>query len=248
MQLIDTHCHIHSADYPEGNVAYDRALEAGVTKLICVGTSVVDSRSAIDFADSRQGAFASIGVHPHDTKKGVMQLLELPRSEKVVAIGEVGLDYYYNHSEPTIQQKALEVQLQLAIDRNLPVIFHVRDAFEDFWPIFDNFPRLKGVVHSFTDTWQNAEKALARGLFIGVNGISTFTKNEDQKQMYRRLPLESILLETDAPYLTPVPYRGKVNEPAFVRNVVEHLSTERSTSVEDIATITTHNATHLFHI
>ena len=248
MQLFDTHCHIHSADYLDGEAAYKRAVDHGVVHMLCVGTGVEDSKRAIAFADTHEGVFTAIGVHPHDTKEGVEQLQTLPHSEKIVAVGEIGLDYYYGHSQPEVQKQALEWQLQLARDRDLPVIFHVREAFDDFWPIFDNFSGIRGVLHSFTDTQENVEKGLTRGLFIGVNGISTFTKVIAQRDMYRQLPLEKILLETDAPYLTPLPYRGKVNEPAYVRMVAEHISTERSTSVEEIATITSHNATHLFQI
>ena len=246
--LIDTHCHIHSSDYVDGEDAYRRALESGVGKMICVGTTVEDSQKAISFAEAHENVFAAIGVHPHDTKHGVSNLTDIDISSKVVAVGEIGLDYYYGHSEPQVQQQAFEWQLQFALDRKLPVIFHVREAFDDFWPILDNFSGVKGVLHSFTDTRDNAEKGMTRGLFIGVNGISTFTKVEEQKELYRTLPLEHIILETDAPYLTPVPYRGKVNEPAYVGMVAKHLSAERSTSVEDITTTTTHNATHLFHI
>jgi TatD DNase family protein len=129
----------------------------------------------------------------------------------------------------------------------LPVIFHVREAFDDFWPIFDNYEgKIRGVLHSFTDSQANMEAAIERGLYIGVNGISTFTKDEAQKEMFASIPLDKLLLETDAPFLTPTPFRGKVNEPAFVRQVAEHHAKIRGLSLDEIATATTANAHALF--
>jgi len=167
-------------------------------------------------------------------------------SDKLVAIGEIGLDYFYMHSPRLVQIKALEQQLDLALKHNLPIIFHVREAFEDFWAIFDNFHGLRGELHSFTDSQIHMEEGLKRGLYIGANGISTFTKDEKQRAMFAAIPATKLLLETDAPFLTPVPFRGRVNEPAFVRNVAEHHAKIRGLSLEDIATITTANATALF--
>ncbi|MBI3494520.1 TatD family hydrolase [Candidatus Saccharibacteria bacterium] len=249
MQLIDTHCHIHSADYKlEAEEVYSRAIEAGVTKMICVGTDVGDSKLAVDFANNHKEAFASVGVHPHEAKHGIDGLKELASQSKVVAVGEIGLDYFYEHSDRKTQMDVFEQQLQIAADSNLPVIFHVREAFDDFWPIVEKFPNIKGVLHSFTDSQENAEKAIEKGFLIGINGIATFTKDEAQKAVYASLPIERIILETDSPYLTPVPYRGKLNEPVFVREVARYLSTVRSTSVDELALQTTRNATNLFHI
>ncbi len=249
MQLIDTHCHIHSADYKlDSEQVYQNALQSGVEKLICVGTDVADSKLATEFAGGHDGIFASVGVHPHESKHGIDGLKELVSSNKVVAIGEIGLDYFYGHSDRQAQMNVFEQQLQIAQDNDLPVIFHVREAFDDFWPIVDKFPGLRGVLHSFTDTQQNADRAIEHGFYIGINGIATFTKDEVQKELYENLPLDKIILETDAPYLTPVPYRGKLNEPVFVREVARYLSTVRSTSVDELALQTTHNATNLFQI
>lgn len=249
MQLIDTHCHIHSSDYKlDPEKVYQNAIDAGVSKLICVGTNVADSKLAIQFAAGHKAVFASVGVHPHEAKHGVDGLKDLVNQDRVVAIGEIGLDYFYNHSDRQAQIDIFEAQLQMANDANLPVIFHVRDAFDDFWPIIDKFPGIKGVLHSFTDSQENADKAIERGFYIGVNGIATFTKDEVQQQMYTNLPLDKIVLETDSPYLTPVPHRGKLNEPVFVREVARYLSTVRSTSVDELALQTTRNATNLFLI
>lgn len=243
--LIDTHCHIHEPNYPlDIGDTLARARHAGVNQLICVGTSQQSSREAVAFAAQHEHIFASIGVHPHETKDGWEEIIGL--APDAIAVGEIGLDYFYTHSPRDIQIKALEAQIQLALDHDLPIIFHVREAFDDFWPIFDNFQGIRGELHSFTDTQLNLDEGLKRGLYIGVNGISTFTKDAVQKEMFATIPLEKLLLETDAPFLTPMPFRGKVNEPAFVRNVAEHQGVIRELPFDAIAAATTANARALF--
>lgn len=244
--LIDTHCHIHEADYSlDIGEVLKRAQDADVQKMICVGTSEESSKRAVEFAEQHENIFAAIGVHPHDAKDGWEEITTYV-VKKPVAVGEVGLDYYYNHSPRNVQIKALESQIDLALRHNLPIIFHVRDAFDDFWSIFDNFNGIRGELHSFTDTTQHLEQALKRNLYIGINGISTFTKDEAQKAMFASIPLDRLLLETDAPFLTPVPFRGRVNEPGFVKAVAEHQALVRGLSLEQIATTTSANAAALY--
>ncbi len=253
--FIDTHCHIHESDYPiDSQEALVRARAVGVGKLLCVGTNEQSSRDAVAFAGTHDNVYAAIGVHPHDTKDEY-DILPLFGSPKLVAVGEIGLDYFYTHSPREVQITALEAQIQMALDHDLPIIFHVREAssaerresvWSDFWPIFDNFQGIRGELHSFTDTQANLEQGLQRGLYIGVNGISTFTKDEAQKTMFTSIPLDKLLLETDAPFLTPVPVRGIVNEPAFVTHVAHHQAAIRKMSIDDIAQATTTNATVLF--
>jgi len=247
--LIDTHCHIHeSYELPLDEVLL-RASEAGVDEYICVGTSEESSRLAIAFAEEHPEAYAAIGVHPHDTKDGYSAINNLMgTSSKIVAVGEVGLDYFYTHSPREVQMEALEAQIQVALAHNLPMIFHVREAFDDFWPIFDKYPGIRGELHSFTDSSENLQKALERGLYIGVNGISTFTKDEVQKKTFDSIPLDRLLLETDAPFLTPAPLRGKVNEPAYVKLVAEYHADRRGISLEEISDATTANARTLFQL
>lgn len=247
--LVDTHCHIHEPSYSlDSNEVLQRAHAGGVEKVICVGTNELSSHQAIEFAAERDGVFASIGVHPHDTKDGWGEIAKIEPTKKLVAIGEIGLDYFYTHSPREIQVKALEEQLDIATKHNLPVIFHVREAFDDFWPIFDNFHGLRGVLHSYTDSKANMENGLKRGLYFGVNGISTFTKDSAQQQMFAHIPLERILLETDAPFLTPAPFRGTINEPVYIRRIAEYHAEGRGLSLEKIAAATTANATALFAI
>ena len=267
LTLIDTHCHIHESDYPLPiDDVLKRASEAGVTKMLVVGTSEKSSEDAVQFASKHPDTFATIGVHPHDTKDGWEKIRDLvAKSEslvevdkrstnnhipiannKIVAVGEIGLDYFYDHSPRDVQIKALESQIQTAVDNNLPIVFHVREAFDDFWPIFDKFHGLKGVLHSFTDSQENLEKAFERGLFVGVNGISTFTKSSEQQKMYANIPIERMLLETDAPFLAPASYRGSTNEPAYVVEVARHHAELRGIDVDELARVTTRNAERLF--
>jgi TatD DNase family protein len=195
-----------------------------------------------------------VGIHPHDganfvhapgSKEEFTTLID-PSNKKLVAIGECGLDYYYEHSSREDQIGLLEFQLQLAVEHDMPVIFHVRDAFDDFWPIFDNFKGLRGVVHSFSSTPQVLHEVLKRELHVGLNGIMTFTKDPLQLEAAKIVPRGKLLLETDAPYLTPKPFRGKVCKPEHTRLVAIFLSELRGESLEVIAQATTSNAQKLF--
>ena len=253
--LIDSHCHIHSLDYPLNNDdVIKHAHHHDVMKMICIGTSVSDSLQAINFAKLRDGVFASVGLHPCNCLEGIGGLENVisDNLKDIVAIGEIGLDYHYGKQDRDCQIDILKKQIDLAIKYNLPIIFHVRESFDDFWPIineyFEKGVKLRGVLHSFTDTPENADKAIEMGFYIGVNGFSTFIKNDVQKNMFINLPLENILLETDAPYLTPTPFRGKVNEPAFVRCIASYHAQVRHLPVEHVEDITSKNACDLFNL
>ena len=269
MELVDTHCHIHEAiGAGEGSDAYvqnkwaeagiarpepliEEATAAGVTHLLLVGCTLRDSELAIALATQQPKCWASIGIHPHEAKDHLSEatqraFAELTKNPKVKAVGECGLDYYYNHSSKADQVALLEFQLQLAQDNQLPVVFHVRDAFDDFWPIFDNFQGLQGVIHSFTANANVLKQSLSRGLYVGLNGIMTFTKDADQLAAARALPLGSMLLETDAPFLTPTPERGTICKPKHVVLTAEFLAGLRDESIEQIAKTTTQNACNLF--
>ena len=247
--LIDTHCHIHESYELPIDEVLQRAAESEVGEYICVGTSEKSSELAVSFAEDHLEAYAAIGVHPHDTKDGYEAIAHIAgTSSKIVAVGEIGLDYFYTHSPREVQMEALEAQIQVALSYDLPIIFHVREAFDDFWPIFDKYPGIRGELHSFTDSSQNLQMALDRGLYIGLNGISTFTKDETQKATFDSIPLDRLLLETDAPFLTPAPLRGKVNEPAYVKLVAQYHANRRGISLEEIADATTANARALFKL
>ena len=254
MQFVDTHCHIHFRDYALDPEEVIKAAQAdGVTRLMCVGCTLTDSEDGVAFATRHDGVWAAVGLHPHEAKDyidddGALQRLrELASKPKVVAIGEIGLDYYYQHSTPEQQQKLLRFQLDLAQEHELPVIFHVREAFDDFWNIYDEY-KVPGVVHSFSAGPTELQQILERGLYVGLNGIMTFTRDEKQLEAARAIPLEKLLLETDAPFLTPKPFRGTICQPKHVRVTAEFLSKLRGDSIEKIATATTENAHKLFSI
>lgn len=269
IELTDTHCHIQSsgqakegeehtrllwqrAGHPDPAELVKAASETGVSNLICVGCTLEDSQLAVDFVQSQERCWAAIGLHPHEAARyaddtaALERFANLAGRPKVVAIGEAGLDYYYHHSPKQAQETVLRYQLELAATANLPLIFHVRDAFDDFWRIFDEYQGLRGVIHSFTADLAELDRILERGLYAGINGIMTFTKDGKQLEAVKSIPADRILLETDAPYLTPAPFRGTICEPKHVRVTAEFLSGLRSESLEDLAASTTRNAAKLF--
>lgn len=255
IEYFDTHSHIHFADYPfDADETWQEAKNAGVTRMLAVGCRLEDSQGAVDFAAKHDGVWASIGIHPHEAADFLQkpalkkQFEKLIKSKKVVAIGEIGLDYYYNHSPKEAQIELLKWQLQLAQDNDLPVIFHIRDAFEDFWPIFDQYKLKLSLIHSFTGVKADVDEILKRQLFVALNGIMTFTKQESQLQAAKAIPLEKLVLETDAPYLTPKPLRGKICKPEYVKLTAAFLAELRHESLERLAIQTTRNAQEIFNV
>lgn len=257
--MIDTHCHIH--DFSTYTFAAERrkrdpsdftpekllkrSFAQGITKLICIGTSHEDSLAAQKFASEHENVFWSYGVHPdeannHTENSGAAPAPETPP----VAIGEVGLDYRNGSGARDAQIRLFEQMLGLADALDLPLIFHVREAFDDFFPIVDNFHVRRAVVHSFSDSRENLDKALTRGFYIGVNGLATFASELPVAQ----IPLERLLLETDAPFLTPAPNRKEVNEPFRVRDVAAFLAETHRCSAEEIIARADENAGAIFGI
>ncbi|HSX43211.1 MAG TPA: TatD family hydrolase [Candidatus Saccharimonadales bacterium] len=270
IELFDTHCHTHEMVrrttpvydkwYSDGDprtpeTVVSAAHEAGVTRMLCIGTTLADSKLAVEFVAGREGQWASIGIHPHEADKhqdsrSKHKFAALVSDPKVVAIGECGLDYFYTHSPREAQIQLLKFQIELALEHDLPVSFHVREAFDDFWPIFESYhgATIRGVLHSYTDSLANLERAVKHGLYIGVNGIATFTRDETQHVMYRTIPADLLLLETDAPFLTPAPFRGTICESKHVRVTAEYLAGLRKEQLEELAKATTANARALFKV
>lgn len=246
------------ADFtPEKIIA--RAHENDVKQMICVSTSYPDAKSAAEFAKKYQpeGIFWALGIHPDEAEQltdhledTIVKLKSLaidPNLPNPVAIGEIGLDYRAGPPRPGVSERGaqirlLEQQLQLASDLKLPVIFHVRDAFSDFFAVIKNFPSVSGVVHSFSDSKENLDRSLSQGFFIGINGLVTFAPEIPLP------PLDRALLETDAPFLTPAPFRGKINESAQVKTVCQYLSGVLDLSETEVERITTENARKLFRL
>ncbi len=267
--LVDTHCHIHEswrsvngadataklwgkAGRPDVQDIIARALDAGVEKMICVGTTLPDSQMVTEFVDGREHVWASIGLHPHEAKDcanfpdKLKKFADLAGKPKVLAVGECGLDYFYGHSPKDEQEKVLRFQIELALEHNLPMIFHVREAFDDFWPIFDSYRGIRGVIHSFSATEKELGEVVERGLYVGLNGIMTFAKGDAQLAAAKAVPLDRLVLETDAPFLAPAPHRGQVCEPYHVKVTAEFLANLRGESFDGLAAATTKNAADLF--
>jgi TatD DNase family protein len=254
MQFVDTHCHLQFpelADNIDGVIS--SAAEAGVGRIICVGTTPADSRQAVNYAAEFDNVWAAVGAHPHDGKefnpgKDLSALKELAAKPKVVAIGEIGLDFYKDYSPKDEQEKLFRMQLEAGLPYGLPFIFHVRDAWKDFWRIMDDYQVPGAVVHSFTAGQKQLDRVLEKGWYVGLNGIMTFTRDEAQLAAAKNVPSGRLLLETDAPFLGPAPERPAVCEPRHVRVTAEFLAALRGESLEELAAKTTDNAERLFRI
>ncbi|MCY4010933.1 MAG: TatD family hydrolase [Candidatus Saccharibacteria bacterium] len=260
--LVDTHCHIHDSNYDF--LIEDVLKQAQLNKIdamICVGTDLKSSQEALDFCLKNPNCYASLGLHPHLGVKPLTELREMFKQlrqlsldaqykDKLVAIGECGLDYFYHHdSEIKARQKQIfQWQLNLAGELNLPLIFHVRSAFEDFWSIYDDY-KLPGSLHSFSDSLKQVERGLTYDdLYFGLNGIMTFSQDKDQLLAAKSIPSSRLLLETDAPYLTPKPFRGKMNKPHYLRQIANFLIDFRNEEDQLFCRQTTKNAQTLFNI
>ncbi len=256
--LIDTHAHIHFADYKDDlDVIFKNARDNGVEHIICVGTDEEDSHRALDFVSDELvgkqaggvGRSATIGLHPHEANRGMtaLQAIEfLLQVGQPVAIGECGLDYYRNLSTRDEQLSALKFQIELALKHELPLVFHVRDAWDDFFAVVAKYPELRGVIHSFTGGPHEVERAMGHDLYFGLNGIMTFTKDELQLEAARLVPSDRLLLETDCPFLSPAPLRGKRNEPANVALVARFLAELRGSAYGALVESTSTNAKRVF--
>ncbi len=250
MQLIDTHAHLFSDEY-KGRLddVLQRAGEAGVAAVICVGLDLPTSEASIALAEAYPNVWAAVGVHPHDSQEAppdILQQLEaLAAHEKVVAIGETGLDYVRDLSPPEVQRSLFQGQLELARSLDLPAIVHNRQADGDLLAIMQAVGHAQGVLHCFSSTPDFARQALDFGFHISFTGTVTYGKNRNEAVL-QAVGLERVMVETDCPYLAPVPQRGKTNEPAFVRHIAEKIAGICGTTLEEVARITTANAQKLF--
>ncbi|MAD51049.1 MAG: TatD family hydrolase [Candidatus Marinimicrobia bacterium] len=252
MELVDTHCHLFYDDLKNDlDIVLNRAQELGVNRFICVGTNMEDSRECLGLAERYENIYASVGVHPHDAKDApedyLDQIADLITFPKMIALGEIGLDYFRNISEPDIQQNVFREQLTLAQRLQKPVIFHNRDADADVLKILSEFPDVTGVAHCFSSDLKTAKTFIDLGFYISFSGNLTY-KNSHLPDVAKELPLEKLLVETDSPYLSPVPYRGKPNEPGRTRFVAEKLAEIHGVTLQIIAEKTTTNAESLFSL
>jgi TatD DNase family protein len=255
--LIDSHAHIQGKEYAgEAADVIARASAAGVEKIIAVGGAgdMSSNTEAVALADSFPNIYATVGMHPHDAKDvGADELLALralTSQPKVIAVGETGLDYYYNHSPHEVQCRVFTQFIRMARETGLPIVVHERDAAQEAAELLrsEGGRELHGVIHCFTGNYEAACAYLDLGFYLSFTGIITFKNAEPLRPVVRQVPLERMLVETDSPYLTPVPHRGKRNEPAYVRLVAETVASVKSIPVEDVARVTTENVQNLFKI
>lgn len=250
--LTDSHCHLfYDQIFQDIDNVLIRSKRLGVSRFICVGTNINDSLLSLDIAEKFENVYCSAGIHPHDSQdvdKDYIQQIELiMNSKKMIAIGEIGLDYFRNISSKKNQIKVFNELLQLAEKINKPIIFHNRDADQDIIDILSSYPNVIGVSHCFSSTLSTAKKLLDMGYYISFSGNLTF-KNSDLSKVAKYLPLDRLLVETDSPYLSPEPYRGKPNEPGRTRYVAEKLAEIHNISFETVAEQTTKNVNKLFSI
>tara|TARA_S200000501_G_scaffold67635_3_gene59191 strand:+ start:8515 stop:9285 length:771 start_codon:yes stop_codon:yes gene_type:complete len=250
--LIDTHCHLYFKELKKDIPGIiKRAKKMGVTRFICVGTNLEDSSECLKLSENYDNIYSTVGIHPHDAKNApkdfVDRIIKLKDHDRVVAIGEMGLDYYRNISSPEKQKQIFRSQIAIAKASKKPIILHNRNADKDVINILSDFPDVIGVAHCFSSNLETAKALLNLGYYISFSGNLTF-KNSLLPSVAEELPLERILVETDSPFLSPVPFRGRLNEPGRTRLVAEKLGSIHKVPFEQVAKITTENAMRLFNL
>lgn len=262
-ELVDTHCHLNFAPYEvDRSAVLARAKAAGVQRTIIPAVDIPGSREVVTLATKWEACYGAVGIHPNSSNSyqgehltaALGEIRALAHPHRIVAIGEIGLDFYRDHAPPAQQERTLRAQLQLAAQLELPVILHNRDSTDTLLQILEEWSaelpaslqERAGVLHSFSGEWPDAERALNAGFYLGFSGPLTYPSANPLRRVAARAPLERILLETDGPFLTPIPHRGKRNEPAYVVPIAERLAALRGISLAEVAAVTTANAEHLF--
>jgi len=248
VKLVDSHCHLDDPKFDaDREQVIERARAAGVERMMAIGTGngPPDLEIGIRLAERYEFFLATVGVHPHDASKAAEdtfgRLRELARHPKVAAIGEIGLDYHYDFSPRDVQRSVFEKQLEIAAEAGKPIVIHTREAWQDTVSLLRRNWRGRGIMHCFTGDVEQAREALSLGFHLSFGGVVTFPKADNVREAARITPDERLLIETDCPYLAPVPHRGKRNEPAFVADVARRLAEVRGCGVEEIAELTAGN-------
>ncbi|MDX9874932.1 MAG: TatD family hydrolase [Spongiibacteraceae bacterium] len=255
--LVDSHCHLDRLDLTpyDGDLgaALQAAHAAGVTRMLCIGIDRGNAETVCQIARAHEGVYASVGIHPCDIADEVETaetLIALADRPEVIALGETGLDYHYSRERAAEQQASFRAHLRASKTLRKPVVVHTREAREDTLAILreEVDPAVAGVLHCFTETWEMAEAALELGFYVSFSGIITFRNAEPLREVVRRMPLDRLLVETDAPFLAPVPHRGKKNEPRFTREVAACVAELKGLSLEEVAEVTSANFDRLFRV
>jgi TatD DNase family protein len=251
--LFETHCHLDYLEPDSLAETLTRTQAVGVERIVTIAVSPDNLERVAQLAQENAAVWGTQGIHPHEAEKYSADVGQQIRNrladDRIVAVGEIGLDYYYDHADRATQRDVFEQQLQLAVDSDMPIVVHTREADEDTRAILDNFSsrlRRKGVIHSFTSGIPLAEYCLAEGFCLGFNGIATFNAADNVRAAVAATPLDQLLLETDAPYLTPVPYRGKPNAPFYLPFVAEKVAQVKGYEVEHLLRQTWRNSMALF--
>lgn len=246
--IIDTHAHLNIDEFQdELDQVISRAKDNDVQKIIVIGMNQKANLKGIELS-KKNDIYATVGIHPADVSTGldIEQLRQQLKNPKVVAIGEIGIDLYWVKDNLSLQIDIFRKQLDLAIELDYPVVIHMRDSAKEIYDILKDYPKLKGVMHCFSGDLASAKKFIELGFYIGIGGPVTFKNNHLAKEVAKAIPFDRLLVETDSPYLAPAPYRGKRNEPAYTKLVVEEIAKLRDTSVEIVSKQTTENAMRLF--
>ncbi len=251
MRWTDTHCHLNHPDlYAEWQAVLYRAQQSGVQRLILIGYDLESSRRAVELSEQSHMLYAAVGIHPHDAaqynSESLPTLCELAAHPRVVAIGEIGLDFYRNLSPREAQYEAFHAQMQLALSLNLPVVIHCREAYEEVLSVLSRYPDVRGVLHCFSGTAEQAQRGLELGYYLGIGGVVSFKSADLLRAIVQGMPRDRLLLETDAPYLAPHPYRGKRNEPAYLPLIAQQVAALWNAPLEQLSEITEANAQRLF--
>ncbi len=250
--LVDSHCHLNFPDFKDDLAdVVERARQNGIGVMLTINTKLSESRQVQEIAEQYPNIYCTVGVHPHEAETYASadleaQLKALACHPKVIGIGETGLDYYYNHSPRDPQIFSFERHIEAAIALDLPLIIHTREADEDTLMCLRKYPNARGVFHCFSGSEALAHAALDLGYSISFSGIITFKKADDLRKIVKDVPLDRMLVETDAPYLAPVPHRGKRNEPAFTRHTAATVAEIKGIPFEEVAEVTTKNFFNLF--
>ena len=239
--IIETHCHLDYLDEEQLALTLEKSREVGIEQIITIAVSPQNLDTVLGLTRRADNIWGTQGIHPHEAGSYNDDVDALIRQrvadERIVAVGEIGLDYYYDHADRAVQRAVFERQLQAAVDLDMPVVIHTREADQDTRDILHNFSAdlaRKGVIHSFTSGLPLAEYCLAEGFMLGFNGIATFNQADNVREVVAATPLEQVLLETDAPYLTPVPYRGKPNAPYYLPFIAERIAEVKNVPVETL--------------
>lgn len=251
--FVDSHCHLNSKQFQDDiDAVLARADHVGVKKMLTICTEMAEAQDVLDLANRYDQLHCTVGVHPHEAQKDFgpdlyERLKRFASHDKVIGLGETGLDYYYQHSPQDVQKESFDVHIQLAKETKLPLIVHTRDAEPDtIDQLKSQAGHIDGIIHCFSGTQWLADQALDIGFYISISGIVTFNKADELRQIVTSIPLDRLLIETDAPYLAPVPKRGKTNEPSFVVHTAQVVADLKGVPVEELAKITTDNFNRLF--